>query len=146
MRDAPRRWRRRGPGTPPGSLGGAHPRIDRRSRADQARYDRSVSRATAFVDEVANELDTWPGVRIERRADGAAVVMYERLELGILDRDRGVVELGVSHPERDDLIEHGDAEADPSRPYSDVVRHDLRGPSDVTAVLELFDRRYRDLR
>jgi hypothetical protein len=105
-----------------------------------------VSRASAFVDEVANELDTWPGVRIERRADGAAVVFYERLVLGILDRGRGAVELGVSHPERDDLIEHGDADPDPSMPYSDSVSHDLRGPSDVTAVLDLFDRRYRDLR
>jgi hypothetical protein len=105
-----------------------------------------VSHAAAFVDEVANELNTWPGVDIERRADGAAVVMYERLELGVLDRDRGVVELGVSHPEHDDLIEHGDAEPDPSMPYSDVVSHELRGPSDVTEVLDLFDRRYRDLR
>lgn len=26
------------------------------------------------------------------------------------------------------------------------VSHDLRGPSDVTTVLELFDRRYRDVR
>ena len=111
-----------------------------------SRYDRRVSRATAFVDEVANELDTWPGVRIERRADGTAVVLYERLELGVLDRDRGVVKLGVSRPEHDDLIEHGDAEPDPSRPNSNVVSHDLRGPSDVTAVLDLFDRRYRDLR
>lgn len=105
-----------------------------------------MSRATAFVDEVANELDTWPGVRIERRADGTAVVLYERLELGVLDRDRGVVELGVSHPEHDDLIERGDAQPDLSMPYSDAVSHDLRGPSDVTAVLDLFDRRYRDLR
>jgi hypothetical protein len=105
-----------------------------------------VSRASAFVDEVANELDTWPGVRIERRADGAALVLYERLELGVLDRDRGVVELRVSRPEHDELIEHGDAEQDPSRPYSDVVSHDLRGASDVTAVLGLFDQRYRDLR
>ena len=105
-----------------------------------------MSRATAFVDEVANELATWPGVRIERRADGAAVVLYERLVLGILDRGRGAVELGVSHSEHDELIEHGDAQPDPSRPYADAVSHDLRGPSDVTAVLALFDRRYRDLR
>ena len=31
-------------------------------------------------------------------------------------------------------------------PDDDVVSHDVRGPSDVTAVLELFDRRYRDVR
>ena len=105
-----------------------------------------MSRAAAFVDEVANELDTWPGVRIERRADGAAVVFYQRLVLGILDRARGAVELGVSRSEHDELIEHGDAQPDPSMPYSDAVSHDLRGPSDVTAVLGLFDRRYRDLR
>jgi hypothetical protein len=105
-----------------------------------------VSRAAAFVDEVANELNTWPGVRIERRADGAALVFYERLELGILDRDGGVVKVRVSRPEHDDLIEHGDAEPDPSMPYSDVVSHDVRGASDVTAVLGLFDQRYRDLR
>ena len=29
---------------------------------------------------------------------------------------------------------------------SSGVSHDLRGPSDVTEVLELFDRRYRDMR
>jgi len=105
-----------------------------------------VSRAAALVDEIANELDSWPGVHIERRADGAALVRYEHLELGVLDRDRGVVELRFSHPEHDELIERGDAEPDASMPYSDVVSHGIRGPSDVTAVLELFDRRYRDLR
>ena len=31
-------------------------------------------------------------------------------------------------------------------PEPDVVRHAVHGPSDVTAVLELFDRRYRDVR
>ena len=105
-----------------------------------------MSRASAFVDEVANELNTWPGVRIERRSDGGALVFYERLELGTLDRERGVVEIGVSRPERNDLIEHGEAEPDASMPYADVVSHDLRGASDVTAVLDLFDQRYRDLR
>ena len=33
-----------------------------------------------------------------------------------------------------------------STPESSGVSHDLRGPSDVTEVLELFDRRYRDVR
>jgi hypothetical protein len=105
-----------------------------------------VSHAAALVDEIANELDTWPGVRIERRSDGAALVRYERLELGVLDRERGVVELSFSHPEHEDLVEHGDAEPADAAPDSDVVSHDVQGPSDVTAVLELFDRRYRDLR
>jgi Family of unknown function (DUF5519) len=105
-----------------------------------------VSRAAALVDEIANELDTWPGVRIERRSDGAALVRYEQLELGVLDRDRGVVELHFSHPEHEELVEHGDAEPADATPDSDVVSHDVHGPADVTAVLELFDRRYRDLR
>lgn len=100
----------------------------------------------ALVDEIANELDSWPGIRIERRSDGAALVRYEHLELGVLDRDRGLVELRFSHPEHDELVEHGDAEPGDPRPDSDVVSHDVHGPSDVTAVLELFDRRYRDLR
>ena len=105
-----------------------------------------MSRATALVDEIANELDIWPGVRIERRADGVALVRYEQLELGVLYRDRGVAQLRFSHPEHEELVEHGDAEpADPA-PDSDTVRHTIEGPSDVTAVLELFDRRYRDLR
>jgi len=43
-------------------------------------------------------------------------------------------------------VEHGDAEpADPA-PESERVTHRIEGPSDVTAVLALFDRRYRDLR
>ena len=97
-----------------------------------------------LIDEIANELDEWPGVSIERRADGAALVRYEHLELGVLDLDGGAVELRFPQPERDELVEHGDAE--PAEAMPDSVRHDVRGPSDVAAALELFDRRYRDLR
>ncbi|HME03783.1 MAG TPA: luciferase family protein [Solirubrobacteraceae bacterium] len=104
-----------------------------------------MSRVTALVDEIANELDTWPGVRVERRSDGAAIVRYGHLELGVLDPDGGVVELRVSGPEHDELVEHGAAEPADSMPDSEVVSHGVHGPSDVTAVLELFDRRYRDL-
>ena len=102
--------------------------------------------AFAFVDEIANELVTWPGVRIERRDDGAAVVRYEQSELGLLYSDRGVAALPVLEPEHDELIEHGDAEPAELTPASYGVSHNLRGPSDVTAVIELFDRRYRDVR
>jgi hypothetical protein len=105
-----------------------------------------MSHASALVDEIANELDTWPGVNVERRADGAALVRYEQLELGMLDPDRGVAELRFSHPEHDELVEHGDAQPAAPTPSSDAVSHEVRGPADVTAVLELFDRRYRDLR
>jgi Family of unknown function (DUF5519) len=112
-------------------------------------YDRRVTDASAFVDEIANELSTWPGVRIELRAEGVAAVRYEQSELGLLYRERGVVELPVLGAEHDELIEHGDAE--PAElgvggPASFGVSHSLRGPSDVSAVLELFDRRYRDVR
>ena len=100
----------------------------------------------ALVDEIANELDTWPGVRIARRRDGAAVVRYEELELGLLYPDRGVAELSFWHPEHDALVEHGDAEAADPGPESERVTHRIQGPADVTAVLTLFDRRYRDLR
>ena len=100
--------------------------------------------SAARVDEIANELDTWPGVSIERRSEDIALVRYEQLELGVLDRDRGVAELHFSLPEHDELVEHGDAEPADSTPGS--VSHFIEGPSDVTAVIELFDRRYRDLR
>lgn len=100
----------------------------------------------ALVDEIANELDSWPGVSIERRSEATAVVFYERFELGELDRDSGTVELRVSPSERDELVEHGDAAPADSTPGSEMVSHSVNGPSDVTAVLELFDRRYRDLR
>jgi Family of unknown function (DUF5519) len=105
-----------------------------------------VSHAAALIDEIANELDTWPGVSIERGREGPAVVRYEDLELGILDRDRGVAELPVSPPEYEELVEHGDAEPHDPVAGHDVVSHDVEGPSDVTAVLELFDSRYRELR
>jgi luciferase-like monooxygenase len=105
-----------------------------------------MSRPDAVVDDVANELATWPGVRIERRADGAAVVLYQQAELGVLYPDRGVAELPFLEPEHDELIEHGDAEPAQTTPDSSGVSHDLRGPSDVTAALELFDRRYREVR
>jgi luciferase-like monooxygenase len=105
-----------------------------------------VTDVSAFVDEIANELATWPGVRIGRRADGAAVVLYDDSELGLLYPDRGEVELPFLDPEHDELIEHGDAEPAESTSESSGVSHSLRGPSDVTEVLELFDRRYRDVR
>ena len=106
-----------------------------RSRPD-AGYDRAMSDVPALVDEIANELDTWPGVHIERRADGAAVIRYEELELGALDLDRGVAELRFSRPVHDELVERGDAEAADSAPDSDRVLHGIAGPADVTAVLE----------
>ena len=106
-----------------------------------------MSHAAELVAEIANELDTWPGVRIERRSDGAALVRYKDLELGVLAPDRGVVELPFEHLEHDELVEHGDAEpAVDSTPESEIVSHNVEGPSDVIAVLELFDRRYRDVR
>lgn len=98
---------------------------------------------SAFVDEVANELATWPGVHVERRADGAAVVTYERSELGVLHPERALAEVPVLEREHDVLIGHGDAEPGDE---SSGVSHSIRGPSDITAVLDLFDRRYRDLR
>jgi Family of unknown function (DUF5519) len=102
--------------------------------------------ASAFVDEVANELETWPGVRFERRPDRAVVVRYGHSELGVLYPERGVAELPVSDREHDVLIEHGDAEPAEVTADSAGVSHPVRGPSDITAVLELFDRRYRDVR
>jgi hypothetical protein len=114
---------------------------NRSCASSPGRYDPAVSRAAPLVDEIANELATWPGVRIERQDDGAAVVRYEHSTLGILDRDRGHAEVPVLGAEREELIEHGDAEPD-----SSGVSLEVRGPEDVTAVLELFDRRYRDVR
>ena len=105
-----------------------------------------MSGAAALVDEIANELATWPGVHVERRPDGAALVRYEQLELGVLYPDRGVAELPVLGPEHDELIEHGDAEPAGLTPESTGVSHGVHGPADVTSVLELFDRRYRDVR
>jgi hypothetical protein len=105
-----------------------------------------VTRSAPLVDEIANELSTWPGVRIGRRSDGAALVLYEDSELGVLYRDRGVAELPVLLAEHDELIEHGEAEPAETTPGSSGVSHGVHGPADVTEVLELFDRRYRDVR
>jgi Family of unknown function (DUF5519) len=111
-----------------------------------SRYDPRVSSSAALIAEIANELATWPGVRIERSTDGSAVVRYENAELGVLYPDRGVAELPFLGPEHDELIEHGDAEPAGLTADSSGVSHTVHGVSDVTAVLELFDRRYRDVR
>lgn len=105
-----------------------------------------MSHASVLVDEIANELDGWPGVRVERRPDGTALARYEELELGVLDPGHGTVRLRLPGRERDDLLEPEDPETADSLPDFETVSHDVHGPSDVTAVLELFDRRYRDLR
>jgi hypothetical protein len=101
---------------------------------------------TAFVDEVANELETWPGVHMEPRADGVTVVLYRDAELGLLYPERGLAELPFLSVEHDELIEHGEAEPAVATPDSVGVSHDVRGPSDITEVLALFDRRYREVR
>lgn len=105
-----------------------------------------MARAAPLVDEIANELDTWPGVRIEARSDGTALVHYEDLELGTLDPDRALVELRFPPPEYRELVERGAAEPADSMPASDLIEQRIEGPADVTAALELFDRRYRELR
>lgn len=105
-----------------------------------------MSHAAALVDEIANELDTWPGVRIEARPDGTALVCYEDRELGTLDRDGGLVELRFAPPEYRELVESGAAEPAESMPAPDLIGQRIEGPADVTAALELFDRRYRELR
>ncbi len=74
------------------------------------------------------------------------MVRYQQIELGVLFRDRGIAELPVLGPEHDELIERGDAEPADATPDSTGVSHGVHGPSDVTAVLELFDLRYRDVR
>ncbi|MGZ4167037.1 MAG: hypothetical protein ACXVRN_03945 [Solirubrobacteraceae bacterium] len=102
--------------------------------------------AAAFVDEVANELDTRPGVRLEPRPDGVTVVRYRHAELGLLYPDRGLAELPFLSVEHDELIEHGQAEPALATPDSVGVSHALHGPSDVTKVVALFDRRYREVR
>jgi len=102
--------------------------------------------ASAFVSEVANELSTWPGVTIGRRVDEAAVVSYGHIELGLLYPEQSVAEIHFLDPEHDELIEEGEAEPAEASPDSTGVSHSLHGPSDVTAVLELFDRRYREVR
>src|ERR1700749_1976406 len=96
---------------------------------------------TAFVDEVANELETWPGVHMEPRSDGVTVVRYRHAELGLLYPERGLAELPFLSVEHDELIEHGEAEPAEATPDSVGVGHDLRGPSDLTEVLALVDRR-----
>jgi hypothetical protein len=99
-----------------------------------------------LVDEVVSELGTWPGVQIDRNPDGSVLVRYEHVELGVLDRERGVAELRFAYPERDALVERGAAEPAEPAYEEENVSHDVRGPSDIAAVLDLFDRRYRDLR
>ena len=105
-----------------------------------------VTNVSAFVEEIANELATWPGVRFERGSDGSAIVKYEHSKLGVLYPERGVAELPVPGREHDVLIEHGDAEPAELAADSSGVSHSIRGPADITVVLELFDRRYRDVR
>jgi hypothetical protein len=87
-----------------------------------------------------------PSDRVERRSDGAAIVRYEHSQLGVLYPERGVAEVPVPDREHDILIEHGDAEPAELTADSFGVSHPIRGPSDITAALELFDRRYRDVR
>jgi hypothetical protein len=105
-----------------------------------------MSPAADVVADVANELETWPGVAVARQTDGSIVISYKHSALGVLYPDRGLAELPLYGAERDELLERGDAEPAEATRDSVGVDHALRGPDDVRAVLELFDRRYRDVR
>ena len=105
-----------------------------------------MAHPAALVDELANELDTWPGVRIDVRGPDDALVLYEQHELGVLRRERGLAELRFAHVEHEELVERGDAAPRDPAPESGWVTHSVEGPSDVTEALALFDRRYRELR
>ena len=106
----------------------------------------NVPGADAFIEEIVSEMDSWPGVHAERRSQELIVLLYEQLELGALDRRSGVAMLHFAPAEREDLVERGDAEPVYPSQTDANVSHELRGPADVEAVLELFRRRYRDLR
>jgi hypothetical protein len=102
---------------------------------------------TAFVDEVANELRTWPGVRLELDPGETLRVLHHHDELGVLHREEGTAEFRrLDTAEHNELVEHGEAEPEDPDVDPEGVVHDLNGPSDITAVLELFDRRYREVR
>jgi hypothetical protein len=105
-----------------------------------------MTEPSAFISEVANELSTWPGVKVRRRPDGAAVVDYGPAQLGLLFPEQGVAEIHFLGSEHDQLIEEGDAEPAEATEDSTGVSHSVHGPSDISAVLELFDRRYREVR
>lgn len=66
-------------------------------------------RAADLIAEVANELETWPGVHLVRRADGSVLISYKRAELGVLYPDRGLAELPFYGAEHDELLDRGDA-------------------------------------
>ena len=103
-----------------------------------------MSDHSVLADEVANELATWPGVRIERTGGEDVLVRYDHATLGVLHPQQGVVELREPEVDREAMVAHGDALPDESLPSA--VEHELRGPSDVTAVLALFEQRYRGVR
>jgi hypothetical protein len=89
-----------------------------------------VSHAPDLVAEIANELDTWPGVHIEARSEGGALVRYEELELGFVDPERGLVELSFAPLEDEALVlqrtRHSSSTGMPSRPS---IRH--RNPREL---------------
>ena len=57
-----------------------------------------MARPDALVDEIANELATWPGVRIERRAEARRWCSTSIRSSGLLYRDRGDAELPFCPP------------------------------------------------
>jgi hypothetical protein len=65
-----------------------------------------------------------------------------RVALHLCSGSTAAVEFSLSG--HDELVEDGDAE--PADSTSGSVSHLVEGPSDVTVVVALFDRRERDLR
>ena len=109
-------------------------------------YDRRVSRLGSRSS--TRWPTSWPpGPACRSRVGGRrGGGQLQRSELGSSLSRTGRAELPFLQSEAGELIEHGDAEPADTTADSAGVSHDLHGPSDVTEVLELFDRRYRDVR
>ena len=99
---------------------------------------------SAFVDEVASELNMWPGVRIE----GARTVppcAHEQLELGVLTETAASPSCPSSVPS----TTSSSSTATPRRPRPLPIP---TGSATTCTTFgrgrraELFDRRYRDVR
>jgi hypothetical protein len=94
-----------------------------------------------IADLIAKEVGSWDGVVVSPHRYGGIEFRVGRRELGHLHGDR-LADIPFPISIRERLVQEGKADVHHILPKSGWISRRIRGPQDVTAVIELFRMNY----
>jgi Family of unknown function (DUF5519) len=101
----------------------------------------NVEKVETASDRIRRELERWPGVSTVPHRFGGIEFRVDRRELGHLHGDR-LADIPFPRSIRNELVAAGRAQAHHVLPESGWVSRYIRGPEDVSDVIDLFRYAY----